>query len=404
MTINLRKSTLYLYFSMVYLAYLVYLNIIPPLVKSAAQISFYLIAILLFCITIYIKRGKVSKVLSIPLFLLFLYGFFISLSFVANFEIVRALSFSVARAIIYFAVFYISLNIARTHDISMLIKPFVISSIVIIFLSICVFLGYKPNFYSSSEVLANDQLDINYSDGVLGFSGIFLNRNTFASSLVIAITSQCTAILTLKKQTIYKKLLYVSLFLATILLLLTASRAGILAVIIMFFLFLSKYYRSKTSIYLVLTLLVVFSFSYDYFKRNIEFLIDRFSSEGSSARVEIWADALNVFYSNPFLGAGEYFYYTVNGLKLTAHSVYMEVLVSHGLLGALPWFLWLFVGLVYVLRMYLHSKVRVYVFLASVYIAMLVHQLVESSLILPTSVWFLLFALIYGNSIKSRGI
>lgn len=404
MTINLRKSTLYLYFSMVYLAYLVYLNIIPPLVKSAAQISFYFIAILLFCITIYIRRGKVLKVISIPLFLLFLYGFFISLSFVANFEIFRALSFSLTRAIIYFAVFYISLNIARTYDISMLIKPFVISSIVIIFLSICVYLGYKPNLYSSSEALSNDQLDLKYSDGVLGFSGIFLNRNTFASSLVIAIASQYTAILTLKKQTIYKKLLYISLFLATVLLLLTASRAGILAVTIMFLIFLSKYYRSKTSIYLVLTLLIVFSFSYEYFKRNIEFLIDRLSSQDSSARVEIWEDALNVFYSNPLLGTGEYFYYTAGGIKLTAHNVYMEVLVSHGLLGALPWFLWLFVSLIYVLRMYFHSEAKVYVFLASVYIGMLVHQLVESTLTLPTSVWFLLFALIYGNSIKSRNI
>ena len=140
-----------------------------------------------------------------------------------------------------------------------------------------------------------------------------------------------------KKLVVFKRSLYIIMFLVSLLglasIFLTFTRSIILASIIVFliyFLRLRNFFKSITTITIAILISVI---SYNYFFKSIEFKsIERIvnfdgSSNADKVRLMTYKSSLNAINDAPFFGGGKYNY------DVPPHNVFLNIAVKFGLCG-----------------------------------------------------------------------
>lgn len=126
--------------------------------------------------------------------------------------------------------------------------------------------------------------------------------------------------------------------------LLTFSRGGMLALVIMFAVYLllnNPIKQLKIALSSLVSLLLLVYFSIVYLKFDvmgiIEARVNDFSNDGGSGRFELWGRAWDFFASNIFMGLGAFNFSDYNtflyGDSLTVHNTFLDILSESGLLG-----------------------------------------------------------------------
>ncbi|KMY52402.1 O-antigen ligase family protein [Peribacillus loiseleuriae] len=148
--------------------------------------------------------------------------------------------------------------------------------------------------------------------------------------------------------------------------LLTFSRGGIVALLLVVLLYailasVSKKIKMMTVFLLCLVvLLAAGSFMQVDFNQIILSRITDFSTDGGSGRFELWAQAIHYFMSRPLLGIGafnfsDYYEFEYNE-KLFVHNTFLEVLVESGIIGFLLYFSFLLMLIITFIKTKLHKE------------------------------------------------
>ncbi|KWW14048.1 polysaccharide polymerase [Peribacillus simplex] len=148
--------------------------------------------------------------------------------------------------------------------------------------------------------------------------------------------------------------------------LLTFSRGGILALVLVVFLYMMLANLSKK------IKMIVFSFiciSVMYIAASLIHIdvndiitsrVDDFSTDGGSGRFELWEQALTYFMSNPLFGIGAFnfsdYYAFEHNEKLYVHNTYLEVLVESGIIGFLFYLSFLLMLIITLFKTKLHKE------------------------------------------------
>lgn len=157
-----------------------------------------------------------------------------------------------------------------------------------------------------------------------------------------------------KKQKVYVRIIYIGiLLLCAYFLLLTGSRAGMIAIIIGVFITLLQGFRNKNKWVVISTLVIIVAvyFGLNYLPSHIVNRIFNFLGYKSVAtvqgdRIDIWKHVLELFVRSPLIGYGggnagnalKEFY----GYAKAVHNSYLSVLCELGLLGFIPWMIFVF--------------------------------------------------------------
>ncbi|MED3689600.1 O-antigen ligase family protein [Peribacillus butanolivorans] len=148
--------------------------------------------------------------------------------------------------------------------------------------------------------------------------------------------------------------------------LLTFSRGGILALILVVILYLLLANFSKKIKMMTVSLLCLVgiyaagSFIQIDFNEIIASRITDFSTDGGSGRFELWSQAINYFMSNPLFGIGAFnfsdYYAFEHNEKLYVHNTYLEVLVESGIIGFLFYISFLLMLVITLFKAKLHKE------------------------------------------------
>lgn len=205
-----------------------------------------------------------------------------------------------------------------------------------------------------------------------------------------------------KRKTVFE---YFTFYLLLLTLILTVSRAGLLAFIVVFLsIYLIAFLKGiftlkikRLNFFRVLFMLMLYIVIF-YLVMNNEFLISIIekrldSAGGGSGRFEIWLVGLELWMQNIFTGIGYYnfLYYNVNlyGGSHYMHNTFLEVLVETGLIGFVFYLLF---HIVVIVNIYKLSKYNKYQYILPTYLTMLIMMLSLSTII--NEVFFLILALI----------
>lgn len=192
--------------------------------------------------------------------------------------------------------------------------------------------------------------------------------------------------------------------------LLTFSRGGIVALILIVILYMilvgvSKKIKMMTvSICCLLVLYVAGSFSQLDISQIITSRITDFTSDGGSGRFELWGQALNYFELHPLFGIGAFnfsdYYNFDHDIKLYVHNTYLEVLVESGIVGFIFYFSFLLMLIISLIKARLHIKKQYIVLTLSAFLL----QMVSLSLMINEAFFvFLALALKYISEFERKG-
>lgn len=241
-----------------------------------------------------------------------------------------------------------------------------IATIISFFIFVCIPSTIKitqkglANFFLSIVIMAlisclynlviNFQAMMNFGEITNGYevnlSSFYLNRNSFAQFIFLAIVAN-TYLLLIKKQKIY----YIIYFLLGLNLFMTLSRGGLAATIIfglVFMLFNGKRRLVRNLLLTLFSFLIFFLLWFNPMSNTFIVSILIREDAGSAGRSDLWLAGINLLnQTNWFLGVGEFTsikYFNGLGNTITElHSFYIETLVKGGLL------LFLFYIIVFVL-------------------------------------------------------
>lgn len=148
--------------------------------------------------------------------------------------------------------------------------------------------------------------------------------------------------------------------------LLTFSRGGIVALIlvVILYMFLANFTKKikmmAVSLLCLIFIYVVGSFSQIDFNQIITSRITDFSTDNGSGRFELWGEAINYFMSHPLFGIGAFnfsdFYAFEHNEKLYVHNTYLEVLVESGIIGFLFYLSFLLMLVITLFKTKLHKE------------------------------------------------
>lgn len=395
-----------LYFIFICLTYLLGLNIIPLVLQKGFTLLWVFALIFLLISSVKALSERVETSFVLLLFLIFMYFICLSISKVLNFGLYDSLMFSFLYGFCYFSLFIVFYNLKNFLKIHEFFKPFVFCSIIIVLISLLIYAGFQPNFYFSDQEQLDRYIELKFGGGLIGFSGAYLNQNSFSIVLLMSIISIYVYTLTISEiNKIYLKILYVFLGLSVLFLFLTISRGAILSLAIILLLYLIKGYRSKSSFLIFFMLIILSVIVYLFFYQYVDFFINRIENDGTSNRTEIWADAFNVFSDNMFFGVGDYRYMETNGVKLSAHNVYIHKLASEGIFSSFFWFSSIMVGIYYFFKKYLlfTFKSKVDIFLICSFLGIVVHQFFENTIastVTSFAVFFIMLLILISSNKK----
>jgi len=148
--------------------------------------------------------------------------------------------------------------------------------------------------------------------------------------------------------------------------LLTFSRGGLVALILVVLLYMllanlsKKIQMMAVSLVCLVSIYVVASFIQVDLNEVISSRIDDFSTDGGSGRFELWSQAINYFMSNPLIGIGAFnfsHYYAFDyNIEPFVHNTYLEVLVESGIIGFLFYFSFLLLLIIKLFRTEMHKE------------------------------------------------
>ena len=219
-----------------------------------------------------------------------------------------------------------------------------------IFMGVFLFMIFFDTFLSFRDYYgggARYRMGIYRADSRTSAGG---NPNTMATTLA------CTLPLLVAYFKIHKNILYRAAILGTSGLFLlmisnTGSRAGLMGLIVVMaiMIFHVRNRMAATITVLVLALAGWFALPQQYKGRYatlVEF--DRDTDEISSGRIGVWKNGLRMFADRPLTGVGVGAFLTANNsgrygppIALQAHSLYIQLLATVGLPGAVIWFMFL---------------------------------------------------------------
>lgn len=362
--------------------------IIPLNVSWVINKIFYLTLCLLFLLQTK-KLKLVAHRSSIPLLFLFGYVLFYLLSVATAQPVDLSVGGLISKSVFYPVIFILFCCLPYELDFKKLLFPFFIGTLFVILLSILPLLGYEYTYYAIDELRLSTRLKaIQRSLETVGFarySGVYINQNTFGIAMLIgfaisiALFYDC-AYRKHKYNRIQFYLILFSLIACLLFALITLSRASLLAIGIILFVFSYKSLNSSKGLIAIVFLLTA-SIVFLYLNQELfDLIYHRFTAQGTSARDLIWNDALDSITKHPFTGVGEFVHIRDNR-EYTAHNVYLQILADNGVVSGLFWILW--VGF------YLYSSMRIIFLkssgenlrmlaLAALYVAIIIHQLFES--------------------------
>lgn len=403
MVIKQKNLIFNIYCTLVFLTYILSVNIVPPSIQWVSNKLWILSLFVLSILALSGVKYKIKNSFIMPLVLLFFYSITSSYSYFLHFNISTALKTSFASSLLYFLLFFTIANISTYFTAKELLKPFLVSSSIVILLSILVYLGFEPTFYFDDKEELDKYLTLKFGGVLIGFSGIYLNQNNFGVTLIVAIATIFAITVTNNHSTRkIRSIIFFILLTAFVFLMLTVSRASILAVLLILILYLIKSYRKKSSFYMTIIIILVLIMLYFYFNEQVDYLVNRVENDGTSGRTEIWSDAIRKFYNSPWFGVGNYKYISATGNELSAHNVYINKLVSEGVLSMIFWASWLMYGLCSSIKTYFKSKDKISIIIAASFIGILVHQVFESTISNIYSILTLFLMVVYTLNFKVK--
>ncbi|MEB8665423.1 O-antigen ligase family protein, partial [Bacillus cereus] len=193
--------------------------------------------------------------------------------------------------------------------------------------------------------------------------------------------------------------------------LLTFSRGGILALVLVIFVYIcmsSFAKKIKIIMSLVLFSVVIFSLSNSVMGGQLDDILNKrisdFSHDNGSGRFTLWEAAFKYYLSNPYIGIGafnfsNYYEYQFNE-KLYVHNTFLEILSESGTIGFLLYSAFLFILM---FKLAQHTLFREKPYLLLTMIAFL-FQMMSLSLIINEA-FFLFLAVVvkYISIYEGRG-
>ena len=384
--VNSSKVIYISYFLLILLSYTITLNIIPIYIQNVVSKFLYLSVMLPIFFMLSNSKYTMRKDIFAIITTMSLFSIFNAISFFLNFDFLNAIKYILGNSVFYFLTFLCVYRVSYLYPIRNLLAPFILCSVIIVIISLGILSGYKPSFYlSSEEGLQSYLLDSENKKGIIGFSGPYINQNQFSIIMFISSALFLGILNNTKSTKLYKKyFIIIFLFISIFLTIITVSRASILAIAIVIVIMSLKNYKDKKS-FLLLGFFMFFIFSmFVYFDNVVSRLIERVSSDGSSSRTDIWLNALNIFKENYLFGVGSYSY-NVGGASLSAHNVYIQQLVSGGILAFIFWFglilYFIKISVFNILTKKFNKQNNKNLFLSILFIAILIHQLFEATII-----------------------
>lgn len=407
LTISYKKALYSCYLLFIIALYIQGYDITPPNIDWLANKLAYLSLILLTIILIKFKSKYINKQFLFPLLFILIFCILSVFSALINFGIGSGIIPILISNIAYILTFFVIYKLVHILSLRQILKPFLIMSVITLLLSIVFLFGIEPQYYTQSEKNLDLLMSSKEGKGLIGFSGPFINQNTLVLYSFISIVILLVNFLKLDyskyKLTKLDSILYnpsvtlLFLTLSMLLALLTVSRAGILAILLVLVV-LSIKGRKNTKIVVFTFISLAFSILlFIYFKDVILYLADRVSGDGTSHRTTIWGDAFESIKQNPLFGVGEYSYMQY-GRPLSAHNVYIHYLASLGIIPSIFWLLVFFKFLsisIQNLVMKRFSNNGITILFSITFIAIAIHQAFEVILAYP----FLPFTIFYFLSI-----
>lgn len=335
--------------------------------------DFYLLVLVFFFITICLQKRKRKFVVSnyAPYILFFLIACILSL--IVTPDLLRGIGV-LKLFLTGFLAFFICINvISKESDIYKIIY-------------------FLPLF----GAIIGGWLYYNVSTaGTLIKSMVFISwgRSNYLATFFILLIPMTIGLLFYKKNSfLIKSYLFASLVLMIIGLITTQSKGGLIAFSIALLIFLFKVFRKNklrvVSIIILLALIITL-----HPATNVVFhkIYDAFYRRSLTGREIIYQEAIKVFLSHPFIGAGlgslQYYMEQFTGrASYKAHNEYLQILAEVGILG-LIFFASLFViSYKNIRRLIKTSSEKAYVHLWAIgilagFIGMLIHIFVEPSFI-----------------------
>lgn len=394
---NSLKIQYFLYVFFILLTYINNLNVIPLNIKWALNKVWYINIFILTLLIFFYNRNFVLKKTVVPLVFMLMYSCFLFISYLFNFGLFLGFSYYISIGLCYFFIFYCLLMMVDKFSIESLMFPFFISSIFVGILSLCVFFGYQPNYYIEDSLQLENYLELKFGGSLVGFSGVYLNQNSFSLILMVGVIASFLVLQGEYKLNFFKKIITLFIFLLFIIFLfLTMSRAAIFSIFILFILFFLRGINSKINFYMLCVLSIFFAGVLIVFNDFYILFAERVNNAGTSNRTEIWKDAFDVFLNNPYFGVGLYGYINVNGVQLSAHNVYYNMLASTGIFSFLAWLLVILIGFFKSIKNFIELKFnrnKNLIFISIAFICILIHQFFENTVVnisSPLTLFFLL--------------
>lgn len=374
------KALYAVYFIAVIISYIMGFNIVPLEIIWILNKLFYFNTFLTCFLLMSQSDFSIDKSFFKVTCTLTLFIFFTWISLTLN----NSLSFQLIEKFIanfsYILTFILVYKVVYSFSLAKVLRPFLIMSIITIIISIAILFGFEPYRYITYDNSSSLQ-----DSSLLGFSGPFVNQNSFVVYMFVASSAFLAGFLKLYqddcKSFLYnKKTSTVMLGLSCFFSLTTLSRAGILAILIVLILLFIKGYKNK-KIFILISLVTFFLIiNVIYFNEIITAIINRMTNDGTSLRYEIWMGALEKLKTHPYFGVGSY-YYEYYDFLFSTHNLYLHYMVTTGIVPFVFWVLTFIVPLklsLYNLLLLKFTEInRIGILFSCIFIAILFHQFFE---------------------------
>ena len=399
MRINLNRDYIsYISFCFfVFFVFFDFTNLIKPSFLGVVNKTLYLLFFVFFLFQIN-SRFIIKKWVVPSLVILFFYCYLYTVKTIYHGNSI--VGNIVSGSIVYFLLYFSFVLIINKWSIRRILKPFLFSSIFIVFLSLLNYIGFDFPLYLADEEELDMSLNLRESNSLVA-RGVFLNQNTFSILLLVNVIISTIYLSFLRKKSY---IIVFFIFVSLVMLVLTMSRAALLATFIFYFLFQLKTIKNIRGIVLLFLFSVFCLIVLYYFYEYIDLIVNRSLESGSSGRTEIWKNALESFKDNFLFGVGNYKYIGVSGREFSAHNYYVHKLASDGAFSSVFLFLFLFFSLSKAFKVYFSEVMGCKVLISISLIAILVHQTFEAQMLSPLQPLTLLFLFLtaYIWSIKNN--
>lgn len=402
--LNVSSVLYFCYFSIVISCFILSLDIIPLGFKWITNKLVYLVSFLFIFIyfSFFNKGFNLKKLLILLVSILYLLLYLISK--LSNYSIAGVPSQFFPGGFLYITFLFAFIIIVNNFSFKKVVLPFYASSFLLIIASILVMVGVDFTFYANENVSSFDHTV--RSKGFLGFSGVYLNQNTFSIMCLVSFFIFFIQLFIYNPKLAERVFLYIFLSVSFLFVFLTLSRASIMAMGLFLSLVMLNGVRNKKIILCIIFIasnivgLVLFS-------DLSTVLIERISNDGTSYRTVIWANAFDSIRNNFFWGVGYYYFNSPTGVELSAHNAYIQRLASEGffvtLINASVLLLFFLKGLIFLVLNRL-TKDPLYILFSAFLVSLLIHQFFENIINSPfmpvTLVLFLSIAVLFNKNIK----